>query len=743
MLKDQCFYNIDLEKYVIAGVLKNPDLFFDLSVFISENDFSKSINKYCWSTFKQIVNNKELLDFRLVAFKIGQAQVKFDDDMSIMDYLESISFISLRDEAVIKYAKELKILTVRRNIAEAGNNVTQAMREGNGLNYTELVNRADQIFYDKVNVFENGADSPKPLFANLQEFIEEIGNEPKDYSGVINPFPIQRDLFGDFTKGDLYFYIARAKAGKALHEDELIPTPTGWSKIKDLKPGDEVFAVDGSITKVMATKFWKNRRIYKVVSSEGFSVLADENHEWYAKKGSDQSFQCFTSKELSNDSFKLPHANFLQLPKIALPTDPYVLGNSAFYEKNIPSIYLRSATDQRQQLLKGLLSSGNASTKENIIEFSTDSKNLADQIGELLLSLNIKPFLSSSLGRHFIKFSLDTTTDRHIFAEYHGVGNTVCIEIEHPSHLFLCGKGMLPTHNSSILMNMLYKMLISCDKQRVRSLVVDTELNEEDLKFRLMSMMSGINEWYLRTGQWRRDVGMVNKVRSVWPLVKNMLSDIDHIYVGGKNMDEIVPIIRRWYRKNIPNDGSLLGIVCYDYIKLSDELSQGNSHIRDYHVVGQKVDKLKRLAQELGCAIITSCQTNRQNEARSSAKDRVDDGNATGLSDQINQFASNVYLLNRLTIEELQDLKANYAVAPTHALIPLYTRRQGASATGFNDLVKISRGEDKPVWTTNKIYYTFDNFEVTENTDLKSLVKKYQNITLTPDRRDPEDEFLD
>jgi predicted phage terminase large subunit-like protein len=39
--------------------------------------------------------------------------------------------------------------------------------------------------------------------------------------------------------------------------------------------------------------------------------------------------------------------------------------------------------------------------------------------------------------------------NHYIDIEEFGVGDTVCIEVDHPSHLYLAGKGMIPTHNST------------------------------------------------------------------------------------------------------------------------------------------------------------------------------------------------------------------------------------------------------------------------------------------------------
>jgi hypothetical protein len=40
------------------------------------------------------------------------------------------------------------------------------------------------------------------------------------------------------------------------------------------------------------------------------------------------------------------------------------------------------------------------------------------------------------------------TPNRYVSASFAGYADTMCIEVDSPSHLFLAGRSMLPTHNS-------------------------------------------------------------------------------------------------------------------------------------------------------------------------------------------------------------------------------------------------------------------------------------------------------
>jgi replicative DNA helicase len=838
MSSKELFCSPEIERLFISSILNYPDAYYSFSDIVNKNDFGKKIHQTCWIVISDILNKGEKLDYRLVALRLTELKIDFKNELphnlTIADYLEGISFIKINKDLIEQYAVELKKLSGKKFLAEAALETYTALTEAkNDLSYSEIVQLADKTFNDKVNVFENNLeeDEPVDLYSGLESLIEEQG-EKQDQPGIDCPYPILKKKYGDFYEGDLFIWASRAKSGKALEENTEIPTPEGWKKIKDLKVGDFVFAMDGTQTKVVATKSWENRNIYKISCNDGESLLADEEHEWLLQYRSDYKFKTYTSKELSykNDRGRkyatLPKSGAINMQEAELPIDPYILGqwlgdgtsaNTTFTtmdketvkilknfsekqglifsklkskylysmnmgtgvsnpfkqtlknlnvlsNKHIPSIYLRASISQRLELLRGLMDSDGyiSKKKHGEMEFCNCNEKLAMDTLELIRSLGLCPRLRVSDAklygkitgtRYRINFYSNTynvfklsrkhnvlekfinvkkkSTNRKIKSEYYGIGNTVCIQVEHESHMFLCGRNMIPTHNSLMLMNMLHSCCNSLN-QNVKGLYIDTELETIRVQWRLMSMLTGINEYYFRTGKWRNNLHYVKAVRECWPMVKNFFGSVEHIYIGNRNVEEVCSIIRRWYKKNISIDPSLKGIIVYDYIKLATELmSNDYGKMKDYQMAGHKCDSLKKLASELKCPILTSVQTNRQNASKKMA-DRIDDANAIGLSDQIVQYCSNMYLFNRVLLEERQELQARYGLEKvTHRLVPVATRNQGEEAPGFDgDLIKIVNDDGSVKYLEDVIYYNVDNFRVEEVGNLFSLEKNREKYKL-------------
>ncbi len=139
--------------------------------------------------------------------------------------------------------------------------------------------------------------------------------------------------------------------GEALAVDTLISTPCGWRIMGELKVGDYVFGDDGAPAKISwVSDVAINRPCYKVLFSDGETIVADENHKWFTHTCSAKQYRnrekypnntifpsVVTTKEAletltrsdkngkrSNHSIQI--AKPVQYQEKELPIHPYVLG---------------------------------------------------------------------------------------------------------------------------------------------------------------------------------------------------------------------------------------------------------------------------------------------------------------------------------------------------------------------------------------------------------------------------------
>ena len=157
---------------------------------------------------------------------------------------------------------------------------------------------------------------------------------------------------------------------------------------------------------------------------------------------------------------------------LGLINDPW---HNTHGRKHIPVVYMRAGAGQRLALLQGLIDTdGTVCAKRGCATFCNTNLELALQVRELVRSLGVKAGWSEGRAMlngkdcgpvYRISFYMaeaarmprkrilcrdqHRTPDTYIDVIEAGFADTVCIEVDSPSHLFLCGRSMTPTHNST------------------------------------------------------------------------------------------------------------------------------------------------------------------------------------------------------------------------------------------------------------------------------------------------------
>jgi Rad3-related DNA helicase/serine/threonine protein kinase len=149
--------------------------------------------------------------------------------------------------------------------------------------------------------------------------------------------------------------------------------------------------------------------------------------------------------------------------------------------KHIPMLYLRASEQQRRALLAGLIDTDGTVNHCGAVEFTTTNHQLAQDVYELVCSLGLRASLRHGQARCNgkdcgPKWTIAFTTDEPVFRlerkvaahkerlhNYSPKRNLYryvvavrevpsrpvrCIQVESPSHLYLAGRAMIPTHNS-------------------------------------------------------------------------------------------------------------------------------------------------------------------------------------------------------------------------------------------------------------------------------------------------------
>jgi hypothetical protein len=242
-------------------------------------------------------------------------------------------------------------------------------------------------------------------------------------------------------------------------------------------------------------------------------------------------------------------------------------------------------------------------------------------------------------------------------------------------------------------------------------------MQEDEIGDRMLTAVSGVPLWYVRTGKWNRVPAYAEKIKAAYDLKNAGGWKMYHDYVINMPTDKIITKIKKWYYTKVGKGNP--AIIVYDYIKLTGEPT--SEYNKEYQIIGEKINSLKALlGKDINAPLLTALQLNRLGD--SSKGKQNDDSTAISLSDRALWFASFVGIFRRKTLEELGTEGEDNG---THKLIPIESRWQGEKSFGHHDHFRRVNGEVRRYF----INYQVDNFNVEE---LHSGQDMFNNIDMGP-----------
>lgn len=140
-----------------------------------------------------------------------------------------------------------------------------------------------------------------------------------------------------YSEKDIILCASGIQWGKGVSMEELIFTPSGYKKAKEIKSGDYLIDRNGEQTKVIGVFKQGVRPCYKLTFSDGRFIILDDNHlniiidphcrgehllttkELYEKR-------CYWDKKKGNTAQIPAISKPIILPEINLPISPYIMG---------------------------------------------------------------------------------------------------------------------------------------------------------------------------------------------------------------------------------------------------------------------------------------------------------------------------------------------------------------------------------------------------------------------------------
>ncbi|MDG3014432.1 replicative DNA helicase [Speluncibacter jeojiensis] len=337
--------------------------------------------------------------------------------------------------------------------------------------------------------------------------------------------------------------------------------------------------------------------------------------------------------------------------------------------KHVPVQYLRGSESQRRAMLAGLLDTDGTVTAGGSVQFTGTSERLVSDVRELIVSLGYRCQTSTKRVKGHTEasstaYTLTFATDDQVFAlprkellhkERRGAKNTArsgsrfivdvrtvesvpvrCVQVDNDDHLYLAGRSMVPTHNSTLAMDFLRSCSI---KHGMPSVMFSLEMGKTEIVMRLLSAEAKIKLGDMRSGKMSDDD---------WTRLARRMSEISEapLFIDDSPNLTMMEIRAKARRLKQRHD---LKLIVVDYLQL---MTSGKKVESRQQEVSEFSRSLKLLAKELQVPVIAICQLNRGPEQRTDKRPQVSDLRESG---SLEQDADMVLLVHRPDAFERDD----------------------------------------------------------------------------------------
>ncbi|MGC4833590.1 replicative DNA helicase [Micromonospora vinacea] len=315
--------------------------------------------------------------------------------------------------------------------------------------------------------------------------------------------------------------------------------------------------------------------------------------------------------------------------------------------KHIPSAYLRASEAQRRALLAGLMDTDGTVAPAGNLQYTSTSKQLADDVRELIVSLgyrctvNEKP-VRGRTRESSIAYTLNFSTPDVIFrlrrkqdahAERRRTTSDVrttsrfivdvrpvpsvpvrCVTVDNDEHLYLASRAMIPTHNSTASMDFARNAAIRANQAAA---IFSLEMSKVEIVMRLLSAEARVPLHVLRSGQLSDDD---------WTKLARCMGEISEapLFVDDTPSMNLMEIRAKARRLKQRHD---LKMIVVDYLQLMTSPKRTESRQQE---VADLSRGLKLLAKEVECPVIAVSQLNRGPEQRTDKRPQLSDLRESG-----------------------------------------------------------------------------------------------------------------
>lgn len=215
------------ERAVLSGICKyGEELYLDIADIIQESSFTVDSNVIIFKCIKTICEKNEsksidIASIYSVAQDLGVANILEKKEEA--QHLKAILDFPVNKENVSKFAVKIRKLQIARLLHEQLENAKDKLLSVNGNEpVSSIVAIAEDTVFNFTSLINDTDNNPVNISNNLEEYIQNLVDNPIDQVGIPTGFPVYDSAIGGgLRKGTVNVIAARPKTGKTLLVDNM------------------------------------------------------------------------------------------------------------------------------------------------------------------------------------------------------------------------------------------------------------------------------------------------------------------------------------------------------------------------------------------------------------------------------------------------------------------------------------------------------------------------------------------
>ncbi len=455
-------HDLAAEQCVLGGMLMSKDAISDVMEVISPPDHYRPAHQLVHEAILELYGRGEPADPVTVSDLLAKRGelARIGGGAYLHTLLASVPTAANAGY----YARIVRERAILRRLVEAGTRIVQLGYTGDG-DADELVDRAEAEIYGVTErrVSEDFLPLSEIMPGALDE-IEAIGSRGGLMTGVPTGFSSLDSLTNGLHPGQMVVIAARPAIGKALEIGCPLPTPSGWTTMGEVAVGEQLLGAAGRpVTVVAATDVMHGRPCYEVEFSDGEIIVADGQHQWLTwPPGSGRP-----SAARADPAGGATASRVVTTQQIARTLRCPSAEHQANHAVWCPGPACLSGRPGRAMSLVG----GPATVSAQVAPAAA----IAERPGRCCYIVDVRPVVSRPVR---------------------------CVQVDSADHLYLAGRSMIPTHNSTLALDLARAAAV---KHGQATVMFSLEMSRNEITMRLLSAEARVALHHMRTGQLGED----------------------------------------------------------------------------------------------------------------------------------------------------------------------------------------------------------------------------------------------